>query len=147
MAKQIATRKQEKGQSLIELAVGLLVLLILLAGVVDLGRLAFFYMSMRDAAEEGVVYGSVYPTHCTQIEDYVMNSVADARGATIQVTMNGKPCGQATKADACAGKEIIVTLIKDDFPITMPFLGSFLGGQRIPLRATIKGTILRPGCS
>ena len=42
----------EKGQSMVELAVSVVVLLILLAGVVDLGRLAFYYITLRDAAQE-----------------------------------------------------------------------------------------------
>jgi hypothetical protein len=34
--------------------------------------------------------------------------------------------------------------ITADFPITMPFLGSFVGGQTIPLRVETNGVILRP---
>ena len=52
-------KRSEKGQSLIELAFGIVVLLILLAGIVDIGRLLFFYISMRDAAQEGAVFGQI----------------------------------------------------------------------------------------
>ena len=46
---------------MIELALSFVVLLLLLMGVVDLGRAYFAFMSMRDAAQEGAAYGSIYP--------------------------------------------------------------------------------------
>ena len=44
------THKSERGQSLVELAVVIVIMLILLAGVIDLGRVVFEYMTMADAA-------------------------------------------------------------------------------------------------
>ena len=60
--------KPESGQSLIELALVLLILIILVSGIVDLGRVLFYYVTLRDAAQEGVVYGSIYPHECDTIE-------------------------------------------------------------------------------
>ncbi len=44
----------EVGQSLVELALSFTFLLLLLAGAADLGRLIFSYISIHDAAQEGV---------------------------------------------------------------------------------------------
>ena len=52
--------RNESGQSLMELALSMTVLLILLAGVVDLGRAFFTYIALRDAAQEGASYAAVY---------------------------------------------------------------------------------------
>ena len=51
----------EKGQSLVELAISLTFILILLAGVVYFGIGLFYYIAMRDAVQEGALYGSMNP--------------------------------------------------------------------------------------
>ena len=55
--RSINKNRSEKGQSLVELAISLMVLLLILAGVVDLGNMMFQYMAMRDAAQEAASYG------------------------------------------------------------------------------------------
>jgi Flp pilus assembly protein TadG len=147
MQKYIKISKVESGQSLVELAFTVLLLLIMVAGIVDLGRLAFYYIAMRDAAQEGAVYGSINPTYCEQIVNRVASTLVDADTVEISVFMNGVECASASaSSDACTGKEIRVEVEDTDFPITMPFLGSFVGGQTVRLNARISGTIIRPGC-
>ena len=137
----------ERGQSMVELAVSMVVLLILLAGVVDLGRMIFVYIAMRDAAEEGAVYGSINATHCTQIEQRAKSVLANPNEVTVTININGKSCSTASQtADACYGKTIEVIVEQSNFPITMPLLGTFIGGQSIDLKAQVTNTILRPGC-
>jgi Flp pilus assembly protein TadG len=55
-----------RGQSLVEFAIGLLVLLLLVFGVMDLGRAVFAYNSISHCAREGtryaVVHGAESPT-------------------------------------------------------------------------------------
>lgn len=144
---QIKQRMKEEGQSLVELAVSLVILLILLAGIVDLGRISFYYIAMRDAAQEGASYGIVYPNHCFAIEDRVRASVIDNTNVNVDISVNGKACLSAAPTDACEGHAISVTVSDPNFPITMPFLGGFLGRQSIVLETTIEDTILRPGCN
>jgi hypothetical protein len=155
-------KKLEVGQSLMELAVSITVLLIILAGIVDLGRMFFHYIAMRDAAQEAASYGSINPTHCNQIRDRAWIAMATSSAIDVTVTINGFYGADITQLDtafsedclaasanpmhACHGNEIVVTLSDNEFPITMPFIGSFLGRQNIPLETTITGTILRPPC-
>ncbi len=145
----------ESGQALLELAVGMIVLLIMLAGVIDLGRMSFYYIAMRDAAQEGAVYGSANPTHCIQIEDRAYANLVDM--GTVQMNVEIRdvdndltyPCQTAIAHPeaACIGNEIRVTITDPDFPLTMPFIGTFLGGQTIALETTVTNTILRPICT
>jgi len=137
----------ERGQSLMELAVSIVLLLVVLAGIVDLGRMFFYYIGMRDAAQEGSVYGIVNPGFCPQIAERARNILSDPTGVQVDVRIDGVQCASATANQACAGREIRVTVIDPDFPITMPFLGSILGHQAVTLKASVSGTILRPVCS
>ncbi|MEN4043139.1 MAG: pilus assembly protein [Anaerolineaceae bacterium] len=141
-------KSNEKGQALLELAVSLTVLLIMIAGVVDLGRMLFHYIAMRDAAQEAAAYGSINPTHCDQIRDRAWIAMANSPQVTVTTTIDGTDCAAAASnpAKACYGKEIRVSLSDAAFPITMPFIGTFLGRQTVSLEAHITGTILRPAC-
>ena len=49
----------EKGQSLVEFSISLVFILILLAGTVEFGVALFQYIQLRDAAQEGALYGSI----------------------------------------------------------------------------------------
>ncbi len=138
----------EKGQSFVELAVSLVLLLVLLAGTVDVGRLFYVYIPMRDAAQEGTVVGSAFPTHCDQVVDRVVSNLIDPSTVDVNVYVNDKACNLASEAtEACTGNEIRVEVIDYDFPVTMPFLGTFLGRQTLKVTAGASGTILRPPCT
>lgn len=49
------------GQILVELALMSLVLFLMLAGLIDLGRAYFAYIAVTDAAAEGAAYGATFP--------------------------------------------------------------------------------------
>lgn len=53
--------RRERGQSLVELAISLTVMLLLLSGAVTFGMALFSYVATRDAAGEGALYGSIRP--------------------------------------------------------------------------------------
>ena len=132
--------REEKGQSLVELAVSLVILLLLVGGIVDLGRAFFTTMSLRDAVQEGALYGSIDPTNTAGIKNHVLNTssmisdMIDVNDITVEI-LNAP----------CTGNRIRVSAVYSDFPVTMPFIGAVLGGQpcrrrplgggRIPLHA------------
>jgi hypothetical protein len=135
----------EKGQSLTEFAVSVVILLILLAGTVDAGRAFFTFMSLRDAVQEGALWGSYNPAQTELIKDRVrrasnlVQAIEDDPNAalTIDVDIIGT---------ACTGNGIRVEAIYENFPITMPFLGLILGSQEVPISASVTDTILVPPC-
>ncbi len=148
MRTPVPAKESEKGQSLVELAVVIVILLVLLAGVIDLGGLLFQYIAMRDGAQEGAVYASVYPTACNQASARVRESLhnPDPTQVEVAILVNGVACEVATAADACASKEIKVTVRQPQFRLTTPFLGAFIGTQTIDLSANVASTIIRPVC-
>jgi len=148
MKTKIKVFVSEKGQSLMELAVSIMILFIFLAGVVDVGRALFHFIAMRDAAQEAAVYGAVYPSHCDQIRDRAYTALNSSPSIQIKTLVDGMECHEAVKINnkVCYGKEIRVTVRDAEFPVTMPFLGFFLGKQTIPLEAYVTGTVLRPPC-
>ena len=137
----------ERGQSLIEFTISMVLVLFLLTGLVDLGRAIFAYMALRDSAQEGATFGSVNPADTAAIESRVfgsssmLKSLWDQFGnsAPIVIEIN-------TDGDACLGDEIQVVVTYDEYPLTMPFVGAFLGKQSFDITASASDTILSPQC-
>lgn len=144
-------RHIEKGQSMVELAISLTLLLILLSGIVDLGRALIIYFNLQDAAEEGIVYGTSFPTDCNQILIRVSDNIPNqfiSDEVTVNVYIqdaysNYISCYTIGKSDVYAGKLMKVEILYE-YPITMPFLGTFIGSQKIPMTVTSIGVVLRP---
>lgn len=137
---------QEKGQSLVELGLSLMLLLIMLAGTVDLARFAFAYIVLRDGAQEAAAYGALYPTWCTQIQERAIKNTGTTFGANpvvVNVVIGGNACA-AVNANACAGSKVEVT-VSSKFDVLMPFIGGIIG-QQIPLQYTVSDSVMRPRC-
>ena len=136
-------RKSERGQSLVELAVSITVILLLLAGAVDFSIAYFSFAAMQDAAQEGALYGSVNPTDTAGIITRVRRAssnpvdLEDTGLVDVKVTLIG---------DACEGNEVRVNVIYD-YPISMPFIGAIIRSQTITLNASVTDTILQPPCT
>lgn len=64
MSLQRGQREAERGQSLVEMTVGMVILLIIVMGILDLGRVYFTYLTLQDAAGEAALYLAVDPC-CT----------------------------------------------------------------------------------
>src|SRR5215216_2170733 len=142
----------ERGQSLVELGVSLLILLYLLSGAAEFGVLFFQFVQLRDAAQEGALYGSMNPpTGLGDANDLAKIDAIKTRakyssptrspidlindsGVKIFVTVpDGKYCEGGSL-------EIRVTY---DHKIFMPFMARILGRSSspfIPLNATVTDT-------
>jgi len=144
-------KKAEKGQSLIELAISMVILLTLLAGIFDLGRAILAFFVLQDAAEEGMVFGTSFPTDCNQIDqrirDNITNNIIDENVMVISIWIQGDAgetsCYSIPYAQVYATRTMRIE-ITADFPIPMPMLGGILGSQTIPLKVETNGVILRP---
>jgi Flp pilus assembly protein TadG len=53
--------RYERGQSLVEMTVGFVIILIVLMGLLDLGRVYFIYVALEDGAGEAALYLSIEP--------------------------------------------------------------------------------------
>jgi Flp pilus assembly protein TadG len=143
----------DSGQSLTEFALVLVFLLVILAGVVDLGRAFFSYIIIRDAAQEGALYGSIAPkddlnVFQANVATRVQQAFSDPSNPTqlplnlsamnVQTDIVGSPC-------AAPGNGVRVT-VDYTVPITMPFLGAVLGSQQLEMETVVEDSILSPIC-
>jgi Flp pilus assembly protein TadG len=144
-------KQSEKGQSLIELAVSFTVLLFILGGLVDLGRVFFAMIAIRDAAQEGAVYAAITPTKAeTDIRTWVRNSgnhpinLNELIDSDILVAAKNSS-GSIPVEDACSGDSVTVT-VTYHHRFIMPLTTGITGGDPLPINATITNTVLQPLC-
>jgi Flp pilus assembly protein TadG len=133
--------KSEKGQSLVELAISLVILLYLLAGAVEFGIIFFQYVQLRDAAQEGALFGSINPTDTAGITARVQAS----SNSPIDLTTITPNISYSDDARKCEGEAITVA-VSYNHRIFMPFLPQLIGRNDVTLTAQVTDTILTPVC-
>lgn len=145
----------ERGQSLVELAVTLPILILLLLGTIDFGMAIFSYSMLRDAAQEGAFYGSFNPTSKAEIENRARNisprgedeifsspvNLMNKDLVQVDVQALGRACQGTTKGVTNS----IRVSVSYKYPLLMPFVGPVLGST-IPLTGTATNIILQPVC-
>jgi Flp pilus assembly protein TadG len=148
--------RSERGQSLVELAITLPILLLLLLGTLDFGMAIFSYSMLRDAAQEGAFYGSFNPSNITEIENRARNISPRAEDAifsspvqlrdTDLIKVSVQALGNFCQGSENGVANSIQVNVSYRYPILMPFIGRLIGSNTIPLTGTATNVILQPQC-
>jgi len=154
-ARIIGSVVRARGQGMVEFSISLVLMLILLAGVIDLGRMFFIYVELTEAAQEGAAYGSIARDYGEQVSSVIARVEERTRMSANQpIDLQGDPNVQIEvnlldlkgTGEWCEENRVQVS-VRYTTPITTPFLGAILGTQSIEIPAEIQDTILRPPCS
>jgi len=116
-------RKKERGQSLLEFALILPVLLIILAGILDLGRLYFAYVAVTDAAGEGAAYGAIHPND----EEKIKDRTQDASGGLVEIDRN--------LITVVRGSQAVTVTVSYEFTLATPLISTILPDGMLMLNA------------
>ena len=166
MKKKFLLPGSERGQSLVELAISLVILLYLLSGAAEFGLLFFQYVQLRDAAQEGALFGSIKPQDLAAIEARARSSSENpidlnpsaANPATVKiyvddnlVSENGIITAQGANTtwmqqNACESHALKVE-VSFKHHIFMAFMPQILKLTDIDLKAEVTDTILTPLCT
>ena len=140
-----STTGERSGQSLVELAISLMVILMLLLGAVEFSLALFQYVTIRDAAQEGAVYGSFTPGDLAGVRYRVAAAasdvmVIDPNEPMVSAVINGRPCEKSGETNT------ITVTVKYPHVIAFPLVGPMIGTNTINLTASVTNTILSPSC-
>ena len=148
--------RSERGQSLVELAITLPILVLLLLGTLDFGMAIFSYSMLRDAAQEGAFYGSFNPSNITEIENRARNISPRAEDAifsspvqlrnTDLIKVSVRALGNYCQGAENGVANSIQVNVSYKYPLLMPFIGRLIGSNTIPLTGTATNVILQPQC-
>lgn len=123
--------KAQRGQSLVELALLVPVLILILIGIIDFGRVFNAYITITNAAREGARYGAMHPDDADGIKARVVNE-ATASGVNVEDVEVEFPNGTSEP-----GNPIRVKVIYG-FPLITAFL---FGGGTITLQSAAEMVI------
>ena len=121
----VKINRHARGQSAVELAACLPLLILMLVGLLDLGRAFNAYIVITNAAREGAYYGSVHPIPHSAVQSW---TVSEAHGSGVALSTANVTVESADQT----GVPIKVS-IDYDFPFLTPILGA---GQSIPLHSS-----------
>lgn len=122
--------KEQKGQSLVEFALMLPLLLLLICGIVDLGRLLFAYVSLNMTAQETVRLGGLGKGDA-DIAAYAKNHVRVGSSSTLKVTISPQ---ESTRK---SGQDVKVTLTYS-LPLITPLLTEIIPAPVLSADSTIR---------
>lgn len=119
--------RRYRGQAAVELALILPVMLLILMGMLDLGRLFYYEEAMANAAREGARYGAANPDKTKA--DIIEKTKAEAPDITSSALTVDVNC-----SDITSGKNRKVT-VEYQFELMTPIMQGIVGNQ-IKLSAT-----------
>jgi hypothetical protein len=122
--------KEQKGQSMTEFALLLPLLLLLISGIVDLGRFMFAYQSLHMTVQEAVRLGGLGKSDA-EIITYAKGhvQVADAAGLIVSIVP-----AQALRKP---GQDVSVTL-SYKLPFMTPFVSKIIPVPTLSTNSTIR---------
>jgi Flp pilus assembly protein TadG len=130
-------RNRRSGQSLVEFALILPVLMVLFAGTLDLGRLAFARVTVSNAAREGAFQAADKPTSyqagqpCDNTTNLVVCRVQlEAKDSSVTITPADvtMTCNPST-CDKSMGNTVTVS-VRGHFQLLTPLMAVFFGGTQ-----------------
>ena len=127
-------KKDEKGQSLVEVALAMPILILIMAGILDVGRAYFTYISLSDAAAEGAAYAANHPSDTVEIKE----RAADASNGLVVLDAD---MVSVDYASLTAGYPITVS-VEYDYDLITPIIQAFVPEGKITMRATVAQVIM-----
>jgi Flp pilus assembly protein TadG len=105
LVSRIPLLQDERGASLVELAVILPLFLLLLAGAMDFGRAYFLAVEIAGAARAGAEYGAQNPSDTAGITKAVQVDAPDVAGLSVGTPTYGCECSDGTLfSGSCTAK-------------------------------------------
>ena len=141
----IRTDDRRRGQSVVEFALVLPVLLFLMAATLDLGRLAFARVTLENAAREGAFQASRTPASYTANQPCPSNGLTNLVVCRTQLETRGSPITiapsdiqlECSPADCSPGLGNTVTITASGtFTLLTPVLAVFFGGTSMAISSS-----------
>lgn len=135
-------RRPAAGQALVEFALVLPVFLLLLFGLIDVGRFVYTWNALNQAAREGARYGSVagWADSCNLTRKVCIEQTTVSRLAGVPATVATATCRRYAagvtptnvSVNACQTNDLLTVTAKiDDFSFLTPVIGQIIGSVSV----------------
>ncbi len=147
------SRKSERGQSFMELAISIVFLLILLSVIIDLGWAFYSMTALRDTAQEAASYGVMCPDESRIRERLRLSTSAplnasDIDNGNVNVIFLRPGTGGAPPTQVGNPKhgDIVRVEVEIEHNILVPFIGAVINRYTYPLKVDVSDTIMVDKC-
>jgi Flp pilus assembly protein TadG len=141
-------RPRSRGQSIVELALILPVLMLLVAATLDLGRMFYSQVTITNAAREGAYEAAYSPTSfqanapCNSTLNRVMCRVlSEAKGSFVEVQKADVALACSPSCAKGIGNTVKVTVV-GHFSLITPLMAPFFGGSDVTLTSAASAQII-----
>ncbi len=141
-------RPPSRGQSIVELALILPVLMLLVAATLDLGRMFYSQITITNAAREGAYEAAYSPAsfvsnaNCDKTTNRVMCRVlSEAKGSFVVVNKADVALSCTPSCAKGIGNNVKVTVL-GHFSLITPLMAPFFGGSDVTLTSTASAQII-----
>lgn len=132
------------GQALVELALVLPILVTLLLGTVDVGRIIFAYIALEEAVQEGASYaGAIAPTTPTDRRDRVAWRV---QNSSDHPEVQNAVVEDVTCHSSGSSAGLVTVRASYGLPLITP-VGEAIFGGTFTLRTTVTSTNIQATCT
>jgi Flp pilus assembly protein TadG len=120
----VTERKRDRGAAAVEMAFMTMFLIILVTGIIDLGRALYTNISVQEAAQEGAFYGGF--EEVVTKSDIVDRTVGSTGSITLDPTDVIVTCSAITRGKRNAAR--VQVDVSYDLNLITPVVGQWLGG-------------------
>jgi len=125
------SRRALRGQALVELALIIPILLFLLLGALDLGRVFYANITVASAAKEAALRASAGAS------DWDTAAVNESRGGFVQIAARDVSAAYSDSTNECSDSAsfgaTVTATVDTPFTAITPYVGAIIGGQTITL--------------
>ena len=119
--------ERARGQSLVEFALTLPIFLLVVFGLIDLGRAVYVNNSLAEAARDGARYGSVQARTWNEsrrdsVEDWILGRLDAVPDATATVA-----CAESRADYGCTVEDILTVTVTSNVEMITPIIGQIIG--------------------
>jgi Flp pilus assembly protein TadG len=139
------SRRRTRGQALTEFALVLPIFVIVIFGIIDLGRYVFTANAMSNAAREGARIGSVgsRPAECAALSRegcviaYAASHAWGVPTANVTTTVTceavaaGDPTPNPVAVSSCSTDDLLKVRSQTDFTLLTPLIAQFIGNVTV----------------
>ncbi len=117
-------KKNQRGQTLVESALVILVLIATLLGIVDFGQVLFFHQTLAERARAGVRWAAVAsPLNTDQVKNYVVYNNSAGTGTPVLSALTTDMVGVLQSGtQGCDEARITVTIANYPFQFFSPWI-------------------------
>lgn len=131
-------RRRSRGQALVEFALAIPIFLVLLFGLVDIGRLVYVNNAISQAAREGARYGAVQGRSATaaartDVRTHTISVLAAVPQPAVSVS-----CERAgASVGACRTNDVLVVSVSSPVAMFTPVIGQLVGTVNVSSTAKV----------